>query len=75
MNTTHEGIRRMIDHNGTSYTAEVYWDNRDPANEGWAYRVYETENREGEESGPIERDDYIESPWEYIERRWPGFRT
>ena len=63
----------MTDFDGIAYTAQVYWDEQDPNNVGWAYRVYESETREGEESGAIEDDDFVHSPWEYIERKWPGF--
>lgn len=31
-------------------TLYLYWDNQDPANEGWAWRV------DGQGSGPVDRD-------------------
>jgi hypothetical protein len=53
--------KALLDKDGNSVTAEVYWDDRDPANEGFAYRIrWDGSGRE--ESGPCD----TANPWTAI---------
>jgi hypothetical protein len=60
-----EGKRRFTK-DGEHYTVTVYWDDQDPNNVGWAYRITSDE-RGSLDSGELDTDD----PWAEIEQMFP----